>query len=131
MATSPDGHPTSQIVHDVDAWVLAAQEQRAKLHIQAAGPWQSNERYEAFAQMSELLLNAFEEMRLVSEALREGSQGIRRTSADLRMHSTQLIERGTTLRDRMAQLHQPPPEEIRQSESQMLNMFKGESHRDR
>jgi len=35
--------------------VLAAQEQRAKLHLQAAGPCNSDERHATFAQLSQLL----------------------------------------------------------------------------
>jgi hypothetical protein len=64
MSTPPNSHKQCFLTQEIDAWVLAVQEQRAKLHIQAAGPWNSNERYEAFAHMSELLLDAFEEMRM-------------------------------------------------------------------
>jgi len=60
MSTPSDNSLASLIAQDIDAWLRAAQEQRAKLHIQAAGPWHSNERYEAFTRMSELLLDAFE-----------------------------------------------------------------------
>ena len=52
MSTLPN--PKKSFTHqDIDAWVLAAGERRAKLHLQAAGPRNSNERHEAFAHMSE------------------------------------------------------------------------------
>jgi hypothetical protein len=57
--------------------VLAAQEQRAKLHLRAAGLCNSDGRHATFAQMSQLLLEAFEEICLVSEALWEDSQALR------------------------------------------------------
>jgi hypothetical protein len=61
----------------------------------------------------------------MSEAVREESQCVRRTSAALRAHSAGLMERGTTLVARMAQLTPPAPEEIRQAESRLLAMFRG------
>ena len=130
MSTPSDSPLTSLIAQDIDAGVRAAHEQRAKLPIQAAGPWQSHERSEAFTRMSELLLEALEVMRLVSQSFREGSPATRCKSADLQVHSHHRMERSATLRDRRAPCLSPPPEAIRQAESQMLDMFRGDQHRD-
>jgi len=124
MSTSPHDPDMSQIAQDIDAWMRVAQEQRAKLHLQAAGPWHGHERYEAFAEMSALVLDAFEEMRLVSESLREGSQAVRRESVDLRARSHRLIGRGKTLTEQMAQFASPSPEDMQKAESQILEIFK-------
>ena len=51
MSTLPNGPPRSLTAQEVDTWLLAAQEQRAHLHLQAAHPWQSSSRQEAFTAM--------------------------------------------------------------------------------
>jgi len=101
MPTPPNSHKKS-FTQDIDAWVLAAQEQRAKLHLQAAGPWQSHAHFETFAAMSELLLLAFEEMRVISATLREDSQS-------LRSHADGLCERSQQLLDRHGRAAEPSP----------------------
>ena len=99
MPTPPNSHKKS-FTQDIDAWVLAAQEQRAKLHLQAAGPWQSHAHFETFAAMSELLLLAFEEMRVISATLREDSQS-------LRSHADGLCKRSQNLLDRHGRTTEP------------------------
>jgi len=124
MSTPPNSHKKC-FTQAIDAWVIAAQEQRAALHIKAAGPWYSNERYEAFAEMAELLLQAFEEIRMVSESLRDGSQVVRGESADLRTHSARLMEQSTMLKECMSQFVAPSSEKVQEAESHLLAMFKG------
>ena len=131
MSTPSNGPQKSCIAQALDAWLLAAHEQRATLHRQAADLCQREACQEALANMSALLQQAFEEVRIVSEALREESQAVRGTSADLRTHAIQLMERGTTLLERMAQFAPPPPEKMQQAESRILEMFKdGHSQED-
>ena len=55
MSTLPNGPQPSVPVQDVDAWLLAAHERRAQLHLHAARPCQSDECHEAFLAMSALL----------------------------------------------------------------------------
>ena len=74
--------------------------------------------------MSALLQEAFEEVRVVSESTREWSQGVRGEAIELRTHAAQLMERGVTLMARLAQYAPPPPEEIREAESAMLQICK-------
>src|SRR5215510_11513440 len=84
LPTGPQRFPT---VQDVDTWLLAAHERRAQLHCHAASPFESDERQEAFTAMSDLLVEAFEEVRVVSESTRERSQGVRGETVDLRTHA--------------------------------------------
>ena len=55
MSTLPHGPQQSVTVQDVDAWLLAAHERRAQLHLHAARPCQSAECHEALLAMSALL----------------------------------------------------------------------------
>ena len=126
LPTGPQRFPT---VQEVDTWLLAAQERRAQLHFHAASPLESDERQEAFTAMSDLLLEAFEEVRVVSESTRERSQGVRGETVDLRTHAAQLMERGVTLMARLAQYTPPSPETIQDTESRMLEIFKNGSRR--
>ena len=125
MSTYPSGYQPYPTADDVNAWLLAAQEQQAHLHLQSAlTPWYSDQRQEAFTQMSALLCEAVEEVRVMSEATREESQNARSTAVDLRACSTQLMERSAALLDRMAQFAPPPPEAIREAERQFLATFR-------
>ena len=74
--------------------------------------------------MSVLFLEAFEEVRVVSEQLREEGQATRSQSRSLRAHCAQLLEQSAVGMQRLAQFLPPPPEAIRQAESQMLEIFK-------
>jgi hypothetical protein len=126
MSTPPNSHK-KRFPQDIDAWVLAAQEQRAKMHMQAAGPWHSNERYEAFAAMSEVLLLAFEEMRVISATLREDSQSLRSHADGLCAHSQQLLDRYRRGAEPSPRWAPPSAEAMQHAESRLLDMFKGES----
>jgi hypothetical protein len=124
MATHADGPQKPVTAQDVDAWLLAAQERRAALHVKAAGPCYSDQRQEAFTELSDLLLQALEEVRVVSESLRAEGQAIRSKTIALQDHSAQLLEQSTAAMERLAQFLPPPAEEICQAESRMLEIFK-------
>jgi hypothetical protein len=124
--STPSNDPQKPLTEqDVDAWLRAAKERRVQLHVQAMAPWNSFSRQEAFTEMSNLLEEAFEEVRVMSESTREWSQGVRGEATDLRTHAAQLMERGITLMARMAQFAPPSPEALHKAESRMLEMFKG------
>jgi signal transduction histidine kinase len=125
MSTPPNNPKESFTRQAIDAWVLAAQEQCAKLHLQTSGLWQSSERQEAFAHMSELLLEALEEMRMISAALREDSQALRSHAAGLRERSQHLYDRLGRAAVPAPPCPPPTPEEVQQAESRLLAMFKG------
>src|SRR5262245_24577096 len=121
LPTGPQRFPT---VQEVDTWLLAAQERRAQLHCHAASPLESDECQAAFTAMSDLLLEAFEEVRVVSESTREWSQGVCGEAVDLRTHAAQLMERGVTLMARLAQYAPPSPEAVQEAEGRILEIFK-------
>jgi len=79
----------------VEQWITATSSMRLHLHILATAPWHSVERHAAFTQMSELLQDAIEEVRLISASLREGSQCLRDRSTELCEHSARLLKRST------------------------------------
>jgi len=125
MSILPNGSQRFCTPQDVDVWLLAAQEQRARLHFHAVLPLESDQRQEAFTAMSDLLLEAFEEIRVVSESVREESQSVRSTSVALRADSARLQDRGRLLVEGMAKFIPPPPETLREAESQFLATFRG------
>jgi hypothetical protein len=127
MSTFPNGPQQCSTAQEVDAWLLAAQEQLAHLHLHAAHPEHPFALHEAFTAMAALLQESFEEVRVVSEATRERSQGVRSEAADLQTHATQFMERGAALMARMAQFALPSPEAIQEAESRMLALFKGDA----
>jgi hypothetical protein len=109
---------------ELDAWLLAVQEQLAKLHLQAASPHNSLTRQQAFMEMSGLLEEAFEEVRVVSAQLREDSQKTCAKAIDLQQRSARLLEKGMTARDRMAQFAPPASEALQEAESRLLDIFR-------
>jgi hypothetical protein len=81
--------------------------------------------------MSVLVLEAFEEVRVMSAQLREESQAARSRSIALRDHYATLRNQGVAAMERLEQFIPPPPEEIRQAESQMLEMFRAGNRREK
>jgi len=91
MSTRPNGSQKAVTTEDIDAWLLAAYEQLARLHLHAdVGSWCRDQRQEAFVLMSDLLMEALEEVRVVSESTRERSQTARSISTDLRADCSRL-----------------------------------------
>jgi hypothetical protein len=120
MSLYSNAPPPPLTVAQIDQWITNTSRKRLDVHVLATEPWDSPERAAAFIQMSELLLDAIEEVRVISASLREGSQQVRHQSADLRAHALQLIEQGTRSMERLSQWA-PPPEEMPQAESQRLD----------
>jgi hypothetical protein len=116
--------PKSCTAQDVNECLLAIQQKHAELHSKAAGLWQSDQHYATFAEMSALLQEAFEEVRVISGQLRMESQAVRAQATDLRTHSAQLIAQGRQVAEQMSWFAPPPAEEVQKAESQMLEIFK-------
>lgn len=119
MSSSHNGSQKLVTSQELDAWLLAAQEQRAALHITAAGPSHRDQLQEAFAAMSALLQQAFEQVRVVSDALRAESHAGRGKTIALHEHYAQLLERSTAAMERLAQLIPYILAESHEAESQM------------
>jgi hypothetical protein len=73
--------------------------------------------------LSALLQEAFEEVRVMSASLREGSQMVRGESADLRAYSTQLLEQCTESMECMAQFLSDP-QEVQDAERRRLDIVR-------
>ena len=99
-------------------------QKHAELHSKAAGPWQSDQHLAVFAEMSTLLQEAFEEVRVISGRLRMESQAVRAKATDLQTHSARLIARGRQVAGQMSWFAPPSGEEVQKAESQMLEKFK-------
>jgi hypothetical protein len=126
MSSSHNGPQKLVTSQELDAWLLAAQAQRAALHLAAAGPSESDQRQEAFAAMSALLQEAFEHVRVVSDALRAERHTDRGKTIALHEHYAQRLEHSTAAMERLAQLLPYMSAERRQAESQTLNLWKDE-----
>jgi len=124
MSSYPSDPQKPLTSQELDTWLLAAQEQRAKLHLQAASPHNNLARQQVFMEMSGLLEEAFEEVRVMSAQLREDCQKTRAKAIDLQQRSARLLEKGMTARDRMAQFAPPAPEALREAESCLLDIFR-------
>ena len=126
MTTPPDGSQPSLTAQDIDAWLRVTAEKYAAIHRKAAHPWPQLHRDEALVDMSALLLDALEEVRVISAQSREESQAARAKGQALRDHSTHLLKKSAACRERLAPFPTPPPEAIREAEGQLLERFKGE-----
>lgn len=131
MSISSNGPQQSLTTQDVGVWLLAAAEKHAAIHLKAAHPWNGQGLHEAFTDMSVLFLEAFEEVRVVSAQLREESQAARSQSIVLRDHYAQLLDQSVAAMERLGQFIPPPPKEIRQAESQILEMFRAGNRREK
>jgi hypothetical protein len=116
MSTSSHGPQIT--TPEIDAWLLAVAARHATIHQKAAHAWHDYAFHEAF-----------EEVRVVSEQLREESQTARSRSIALRDHHAQLLEQGVAAVERLAQFIPPTPEETSQTESQMPEMFRAGQRR--
>ena len=124
MSTPFHDPPKSCTAQDVNEWLLATQQKHAALHSKATGLWQSDQHLAAFAEMSALLHEAFEEVRVISGQLRMESEAVRAKATDLQTHSARLIARGRQVAGQMSWFAAPPAEEVQKAESQMLEIFK-------
>jgi hypothetical protein len=118
--------PKPITAEDVEGWLQTVKRKHLDLHRLAAEPSHSHQRYAVFMDLSALLQEAFEEVRVISASLREGSQMVRGESADLRAYSTQLMEQCARSMECMAQFL-PAPSGRHEAERRMLDMFRDDS----
>src|SRR5262245_37705390 len=124
MSSPPNNPKPSFTRYDIDAWLLAAAERRAALHCKAASPWPSHYLQDVVTEMSDLLGEALEEVRVVSAQSRVESQAVRAKGQALCERSAHLLAQSTAARERLEQFLPPPPEAIREAESPILEMFR-------
>src|SRR6266436_9892861 len=95
MSTPSHGSPPPLTVSQVEDWIATATTKHGELHLLATEPLYSTLRDHAVLQMSKLLQEAIENVRVMSAALREESQAVPAHVATLREHSDQLINTST------------------------------------
>jgi len=124
MSTLFHGPPKSCTAQDVTEWLLTIVQKHTELQSKAAGLWPSDQHHAAFAEMSALLQEAVEEVRVISGQLRTESRAVRAKATDLQTHSARLVAQGRQGAERMPWFAPPPAEEVQKAESQMLEIFK-------
>jgi hypothetical protein len=75
----------------IEAWVLSASRKHLQLYLQGIEPLYNPRRDESFMEISNLLREALEEVRVVSAQLREESQAVRFRSAEILAKSALLL----------------------------------------
>ena len=129
MSTPRNGPSTSCTIPDIQEWITTTKRKRLELHLLAAEPLYNTRREWAFMEMSTLLHEAIEEVRVLSASLQEHSTALHARVTGLRERSTALFDRGTRSRECMAPFASPPPEEVQQAERQMRALFQqGQGH---
>jgi len=126
MAITSCGSQTSHTAADAQDWLAVTQRQCAALVARAAEAGDPRQLYTAFREMTALLQEACEEVRVMSASLREESQAVRDQSRALRGYSTQLFAHCPTALEPGAPWG-PPVAEVRQTESRLLAVFKGDT----
>src|SRR5205809_5597257 len=118
MPTPSKGTRTSCTIPDIQEWKDTTKRKGIALHLLAAEPLYNTRREWAFLEMSTLLHEAIEEVRVLSASLQEHSTALHARVTGLRERSTALLDRGTRARERMAPCASPPPEEVQTAERQ-------------
>ena len=95
MSTPSHGSPPPLTPSQVEEWIATAHTKHGELHLLATEPLYSTLRDQAVLQMSKLLQEAIEKVRVMNAALREESQAVPAHVATLREHSDQLINTST------------------------------------
>lgn len=93
MSTLPKEPEQPITAEQVKVWLHTIQRKRLALLVQAMAPWNSLPQQQAFMEMSDLLQEALEEVRVISTMLREDSQALRAHTAGVWEHAAQLRAR--------------------------------------
>jgi len=94
VSTPPHDLQQPFTLSEIQAWIVTTEQKRDDLHLLAADSLDKSQRKWAFLEMSTLLADAIEEVRIISVSLQEDSMALRSRATALRQHSTELIERG-------------------------------------
>ena len=128
MSTPPTGLQPSCTLPEIQAWIDTTNRKRVDLHLLAAEPLYNTRREWAFREMSQLLAEAIEEVRVISASLQDDSQELRSRATALRQHSHALIERGRRTLDQLGQCVLQS-QETSEAERRMLDMFREDVRR--
>jgi CheY-like chemotaxis protein len=103
VSTIPHDLQQPFTLSEIQAWIATTKQKRDDLHVLAADPLYNSRREWAFLEISKLLADAIEEVRIISVSLQEDSRALRSHATALRQHSTELIERGKRASDQLGQ----------------------------
>src|SRR5262249_48359979 len=103
VSTPPNDLQQPFTLSEIQSWIDTTKRKRDDLHLLAADPLYNSRREGAFLEMSTLLAEAIEEVRVISASLQEDSTALRSHATALRQHSTALIERGKRASDQLGQ----------------------------
>jgi len=123
MSIPPNGLQQSFTLPEIQAWIDTTKRKGYDLHLLAAEPLYNTRRAWACMEMSKLLTEAIEEVRVISASLQEDSQALRSRATALRQHSDVLLERGRSPSERPPKCA-PSPQEIHEAERRVLDMFR-------
>ena len=123
MSTPLTGLQPSFTLPEIQAWIETTNRRRDDLYLLAAEPLYNTRREWALREMSQLLAEAIEEVRVISASLQDDSQALRSRAATLRHHSHALIERGRSTSECLPQCV-PSPQEVHEAERRVLDMFR-------
>src|SRR4029450_8844488 len=115
MATHPKGSQQSLTPQDIDAWLQAATARHAALYRKAASPWPSHYLHDVVTEMSDLLQEGLEKIRVMSAQSRVESQAVRARGHALCERSAHLLARNAAPMECFTPFTPPPPEAIRQA----------------
>ena len=79
---------------EIQAWIDITKKKRDDLHLLTTDPLYKSRCEWAFMEMSTLLAEAIEEVRVISASFHDDSQTLRTRATELRHHSTALLARG-------------------------------------
>jgi len=123
MSTPPTDLQPSFTLPEIQAWLETTNRKRDDWYLLAAEPLYNTRRAWALREMSQLLAEAIEEVRVISASLQDDSQALRSRAATLRHHSHALIERGRSTSECLPQCV-PSPQEVHEAERRVLDMFR-------
>ena len=126
VSTPPNDLHQPFTLSEIQTWIDTTKKKRDDLHLLAADPLDKSRREWAVQNMSTLLAEAIEEVRVLSTSLQEDSQALRSHATALRQHSTALIERGQRASDQLGQC-MPKDEEIPEAERRLLDRFRNDT----
>jgi hypothetical protein len=99
----PSNGPQRPITAEqVEEWLQAIKRKRVELTLRAMEPLYNTRRELAIMEMSHLLQEAIEEVRVVSASLREQSQAILDRSSEVRAYSKQLEKQSKLHREKQS-----------------------------
>ena len=121
MSTLTHGLQPSFTLPEIQAWIDTMKQKCSDVSLLATEPLYNSRREWAILEMSTLLAEAIEEVRVMSASLQEDSTALRSRATALRQHSDVLLARGRSMSGHTESCV-PSPEQIPEAERRVLDM---------